>query len=371
LLYTTKICALEKFELFSKSNKIAQFSVKSLVKKLDGMNSLRNRRRLYMKHLYAKVVIVFLVVVLSVSSFCGIFDDADLLPGTHSIFFNYSGHQRHFYIHIPEKKRYEKYPVVIMLHGGVSNSKFSMKRFGWMELSDKEGFIAIFPDALPPIGGSSPDNTIFRPQSWWEGLNIDPRKLVFNDSVDDVGFIATIIQELKSEDLIDEKRVFLTGYSNGATMAMFLGLKLSNVIAAVAPVCGLYVPKDQQKISSPISVMVIIGMDDPFNPYYGGLILPPWSIKIVKKPPVETTIMKWVNLLGLPEQPVEQYENEDEKFVLYSNGETDFYFHVFKKLGHFWPQADLDYPLWYFGGRYDEINATEMIWEFFKKHPKR
>ncbi len=109
-----------------------------------------------------------------------------------------------------------------------------------------------------------------------------------------------------------------------------------------------------------------MGMDDPFNPYYGGLTVPPWSIKIVKKPPVENTIMKWVDLLGLPEQPVEKYENEDEKFVLYSNGETDFYFCAFKKLGHFWPQAKLDYPLWFFGGRYDEINVTEMIWEFLK-----
>ncbi len=134
-----------------------------------------------------------------------------------------------------------------MLHGGVSNSKFAMERFGWVELSDKEGFIAIFPDALPPIGGSSPDNIIFKPQSWWEGLNFDPRKLVFNDSVDDVGFIATIIQELEAKDLIDEKRIFAAGYSNGATMSMFLGLKLSNILAAVAPVCGLYISRNMMR----------------------------------------------------------------------------------------------------------------------------
>jgi len=30
----------------------------------------------------------------------------------------------------------------------------------------------------------------------------------------------------------------------------------------------------------------------------------------------------------------------------------------------------LDYPLWFFHGRYDEVNATELIWEFFKTHPK-
>ena len=331
--------------------------------------TLTEEREVHVRSLYSKLITIFFIITTSAFTFGGILSEADLLPGTHSVSFEYNGHHRHFYVHIPETSVYEKYPVVIMLHGGVSNSNYSMKRFGWVELSDKEGFIAIFPDALPPVGSSSPDNVLL-PQSWWKALNFDPREIVFDDPVDDEGFTAEIIKILKEDLPIDENRIFIAGYSNGGKMAMYLGLKLSNFVAAIATVSGFYDFKGSEVIQTPISIMIIAGMDDPFNPYYGGYVIPPWSIDISKREPVETILMKWVNLLGLPEEPIKQQENENEKFVLYSNGKTDIYFYAFKKLGHFWPQADLDYPLWFFHGRYDEVNATELIWEFFKTHPK-
>jgi polyhydroxybutyrate depolymerase len=80
---------------------------------------------------------------------------------------------------------------------------------------------------------------------------------------------------LKQEQDVDEKRVYVFGYSNGGHMAFRLAMEASDEIAAVAAVAASLPTPDnsscpQRKPTS--RVMLINGTLDPINPYQGGTV---------------------------------------------------------------------------------------------------
>ena len=90
-----------------------------------------------------------------------------------------------------------------------------------------------------------------------------------------MSFIRALIARVLVEQAIDEKRVFVFGYSNGGHMAFRLAMEAPVEIAAVAAVAaGLPTPAasscpQQGRISR---VMLINGTSDPINPYQGGIV---------------------------------------------------------------------------------------------------
>jgi poly(3-hydroxybutyrate) depolymerase len=91
--------------------------------------------------------------------------------------------------------------------------------------------------------------------------------------IDDVGFIAAIIDEMISNYGIDPTRVYVTGISNGGFMSVRLAVDLSDKIAAVAPVTAQLSKALENRIpQGPVSIMLVNGTDDPVVPFDGGHI---------------------------------------------------------------------------------------------------
>jgi polyhydroxybutyrate depolymerase len=173
----------------------------------------------------------------------------------------FDGLDRTYLIHIPPSwNKTKSMPLVIALHGGGGTGKdmVELTLSGFNTLSDKEGFIVVY-----PVG------TIFSGMikvRWNDGR--DERY----SQADDVGFISALIDHLVKEFNVDSKRVYATGISNGAHMSMRLARELSDKIAAVAPVAYAM---QEKYVSVPvstrqISVLVMTGTDDPFTPWEGG-----------------------------------------------------------------------------------------------------
>lgn len=58
------------------------------------------------------------------------------------------------------------------------------------------------------------------------------------EGVDDVAFVAALIDQLDGELAVDRERVFATGVSNGGMMAYWLAVERSDLVRAIAPVAA-------------------------------------------------------------------------------------------------------------------------------------
>ncbi len=166
-------------------------------------------------------------------------------------------------------------------------------------------------------------------------------------------------------------------------MALFLaiaegasqsGSKFSR-IAAIAPVAGaLWL--EPLRLECPVSMIYITGTADPLNPIEGGVprLATGHSDKIraKPKPPVRDTILKWRKALD-PNTPRSTSQANGVRTEIYGPGRggAEVVYVTVEGLGHTWAGGRSLLPEFMVGKRSDKIKATDMIWEFFQKHPKR
>ncbi len=273
---------------------------------------------------------------------------------------------RTFVVHIPPGfDGKAKVPLVIMLHGAGGSGEGAIPQTGWGAKSDREGFIAVFPDGTPPHP-ALPARFLLNPRLWNDGSG---RGAIAVKDVDDLGFISAMIDFLEARYAADPARVYCTGFSNGASMTFSVGLNLSNRIAAIAPVSGHLFYTGKQ-LAYPVPLLFIIGTKDPLNPIDGGDVKLPWGVTQYH-PPIEDSLKQWELMLGCGPQ-VQTARGNGVLEITYDNcargGEVEYY--RVRGLGHVWPGGKNQLPERWVGQPSDNLNATDVIWEFFKAHPR-
>ena len=117
----------------------------------------------------------------------------------------HKGRMRTYLVHIPPSYNKESLtPLVIALHGGGGDGKKAEKSTLMSHQSDKDGFILVYPDAVRG--------------HWNDGRGVN-RYRSHREDIDDVGFIASLIDVLAEDYNIDRTRVYVTGVSNGGLMS--------------------------------------------------------------------------------------------------------------------------------------------------------
>src|ERR1700737_68016 len=160
--------------------------------------------------------------------------DAAGSDGWGSLFFE--GRDRSYFLHLPP--RYDSktlLPLVVVLHGGGGGVQAAGARMqpgavaltGMSLKADAENFVVVYPNGT----GILRDKLLT-----WNSGNCCGYAL--KHKVNDVGFIAALLDKLEREIAIDPRRVLVTGISNGGMMAYRIGCELSDRIAAIAPVEG-------------------------------------------------------------------------------------------------------------------------------------
>jgi polyhydroxybutyrate depolymerase len=252
-----------------------------------------------------------------------------------------------------------------MLHGAGGSGEGAIAETGWDAKSDREGFIAVFPDGSTP-NPAQPARFMLNPRLWNDGSG---RGSIGVDNVDDVGFISAMIDYLEARYAADPDRIYCTGFSNGASMTFSVGLNLSNRIAAIAPVSGHLWYQDKQ-LSYPVPLLFIIGTKDPLNPIDGGNVKLPW-LTTQYHPPIEDSLMEWERMLGCGPE-VQTARGNGVLQITYDEcdkgGEVEYY--RVRGLGHIWPGGKNRLPESLVGKPSDNLNATDVIWDFFKAHPR-
>jgi polyhydroxybutyrate depolymerase len=273
---------------------------------------------------------------------------------------------RHFMVHVPAglaAKR--KLPVVIMLHGAGGTGQQAMEQTGWDREADREDFIAVFPDGVaehPKL----PASFLLNPQTWNEGSG---RHASGQRNDGDVEFIAYIIDALEARYGVDPNRIFVTGFSNGASMTFRIGVELSDKVAAIAPVAGHLLVHDHQ-LKRPLPTLYIIGRDDPLELPKGGVLR--IRGEQVEQPPIEQNLAQWRELDGCSPKPTNDVHEAGVEKVTFSDcreGAVVVEYFI-DDMGHVWPGGINRLPARLIGKPSDKINATDVIWKFFKAHPK-
>lgn len=294
------------------------------------------------------------------------------LPAGH-VRFGITSENRHreFALFVPSK--YEKsnpLPLVVMLHGMGGTAANAINETHWSVRAEVDSFIVAYPEATRP-DPSAPPSLRKNPQAWNDGSG---RFHASEEHIDDVGFIAKMLDRIESDYSIDPKRIFVTGFSNGASMTFRIGAELTARIAAIAPSAGACWTKEL-KLTESISVCYVTGDADKLNPMDGGFPKLAWGGKAQggkEKPPVQDTIDKWVNALGCTSMPVIDTEQDGVRTRRYESGVNgaEVKYITVEGLGHHWAGGTNQAPEFLVGKHSKKLNATDVIWAFFLSHPK-
>jgi polyhydroxybutyrate depolymerase len=228
----------------------------------------------------------------------------------------------------------KKTALVVALHG-YGNTAEEMEQTSCLsQKADSEGFIIVYPNAKNYPKGNN-KTQIWNAGDYWEAIT---------GGTDDVGFISLIIDIISKYYNIDQNLIFAAGFSNGGHMTYKLGFELSGKIAAIVPHSG----KLNFKITSipgyKTPILHIHGLEDGIVGYSSFT--------------VDSVLCVWNNWDTDNCLAEVTFENNDYLVKEWPGSANKLY--LSKKGRHDW------YTLSNSG-----IEANEVIWDFFKNHPKK
>lgn len=277
----------------------------------------------------------------------------------------FGGFERSYLVHEPSRARFQDAALVLVLHGLGGTGSDALNQGKWIGKADTEGFIVVAPEGLP----ENPDRTarfFGNPRSWNSGPATGSRAA--ERGVDDVGFIRTVIAQVRRDHRVDSGRIYVTGFSNGAAMAFRVGAELSDVVTAIAPVGnGLLAPVDT--LQFPVSLILVWGTADPLNPIGGGTVNR--GGQSVVRPSAESSWRRWASLLECSSLTADDRtvpRVRRRSFVGCARGSEAVLVEI-EGLGHQWPGGQVVLRL-VSGPGSDAFDATAEIWKFFAAHSR-
>ena len=244
------------------------------------------------------------------------------------------GLQRTYLVHAPAGGA----PVglVLNLHGAGQTGGQQAALTGYDAVADQYGFVVAYPDGID--------------LSWADGRGAS---VPDREGIDDVGFLAALIDRLSVEYGIPAGRVFVTGMSAGAFMANRLACDRADLISAIAPVSGTLGMGVPCAPSRAVSVLQIHGTADQVVPYSGGGMIGRGGASEIVSAPALTGLWAAVDQCASPPTPSPA---EVPRLVAAGcAGGAEVVLVSINGGGHIWP-AD------------QAINASQASAQFFAAH---
>ncbi len=271
------------------------------------------------------------------------------------------GARRDYYRFIPRAYNGKKpLPVVMNLHGHSEPYTFHRSATNLGNFGNKHGFITLTPN------GSGP-----------------PPKWETEEGSADVQFLIDLLDEVEATLCVDQRRVFVTGYSNGAFVTSLFACKYADRFAAFAPVAGIRNPPNCAP-SRPVPIIAFHGVADEWIAYNGGYGPGPYNL-----PPDETEELlhsgeatysdlsipeiaaAWAARNGCDATPTETKVADDVTLIKYRCPDrADVELYAIEGAGHTWPGSKGFVGLKsYIGPTTLSISANALMWKFFQQHP--
>jgi poly(3-hydroxybutyrate) depolymerase len=277
------------------------------------------------------------------------------------------GHPRRYVVYVPER-RLPASPVVLMFHGTGGDGEQFLRISGWREQADRTGLIAVFPTGLRyRVEESGLLKTKWHDFDLEEDIT-DERPPGYPEDApmpaDDVGFVDRILADLDSRLPIDRRRIYASGFSNGAGFSARLSVDRSTRIAAVAYSGGGL--GEEQVPERPVPAYVTVGTSDDHALEDTGLAeLPLDPIEILSSPVIAPLLDVRLAALGLDPDlygAIAETRSTLLRWPAQGTGERGalLQFRMIARLEHRYPNGDNN-PAGF--------EAAPEFWDFFREHP--
>lgn len=275
--------------------------------------------------------------------------------------------RRRYVLHRSQNNSTERpHPVVIMLAGRGGTPWTAIKTSGWSAFADERNLLVAYPEATR-IDESRPLHFLENPQMWNAGIGGSDTDRA---PVDDVAFLNAVIDDLLEEQGADPNRVYMTGFSNGASMTFRFAVESGERLAAMGTVSGHY-RAGSGAPTQPVPLAHFFGKLDPLNPYDGGLIDLPWG-KTEWRPSARDSVVAWAKQLDWPEDASKVEKQDGVTFEQWGEpGDSrEIIFTTIHDLGHVWPGGKRLLPENIVGNGSSRLSATAELWRFFQRHTR-
>jgi polyhydroxybutyrate depolymerase len=276
---------------------------------------------------------------------------------------------RHYLVHVP-RHHHGAMPVVLMLHGAGGHSRNAMRQAALARFADERDFLAVAADGTPPRT-ELPPQFIANPQVWNDG---SARGHAYDRGVDDVAFLATVLDEVAGRHHVDPARIYAMGFSNGGSMAFRLAAEMPESIAAIAAVAGHPFARPRPK-TRPVPALCVGGTADPLTPLTGGDIRLPWGGSLTQPPYVES-IGWWAHAGGCEDDPVREKVAPGVERLVWRGADThcetgcQVVLYLVEGAGHVWPGGVSFMPDILVGTDPGTLDATTAALDFLLAHSR-
>ncbi|WP_233576240.1 alpha/beta hydrolase family esterase [Saccharopolyspora rhizosphaerae] len=249
------------------------------------------------------------------------------------------GITRTYLMHVPETYLpFLPTPAVLSFHGHTRDAAYQEQLSEFSETNA----IAVYPQGLVGTDG----------ETAWQGAP-------YSADVDDVRFVGDLLDQLQQETCVDRTRVYAAGKSNGGGFTGVLACRMSDRIAAFAPVAGAFYPQGGDcNPSRPAPILNFHGAVDTTIPYDGD--------EARGLPPIPDWLAAWGQRDECRPDPVTREEGDGVHRVRYRgcDAHAEVVHYRMDTVGHDWPAThpnpDTDQPA--------PIDATPLIMDFFARH---
>ena len=267
-------------------------------------------------------------------------DEDGIITGLQTKTLTHDNVNRNYLVYIPDSYDSEiDYPLMFVFHGFGGIATQFINNADMRDLAESNNFIVVYPQGLD-LGGTG---------SHWNCSNPSADN---KSDVDDIGFIENLIDQLILDyPVIDSKRIYAAGYSNGGFMSYYLACN-SKKFAAIGSVAGTMLDDSYQSCNAnfPTAMINIHGTNDFDVPYDGNTYYPS----------IPEVVDWWKNFNNTPNEDLLTNQDGSIEQYKYYNDAGDMYVEHIKIIGgdHYW-----DDKL-----NYEGKNTSGLIWDFVSSY---
>ncbi len=271
------------------------------------------------------------------------------------------GRMRSYLVHLPPG--YDgttPMPLVMILdgRGGDGAGIENLSRFD--AVADTNSLIAVYPDGVL--------------RSWANGNGVSPADRM---GVNDVAFIAALLDRLERDYAVDVARMYVVGISNGGYMAERLVCDLPDRFAAVGVVSAAVSGALEQSCPAGPTIPVVLmhGTNDPIVPASGVMVAGQGGAILS----TVDSVAFWVNrnscttppaITEIPDMVSDGTHIHKEVYTGCRDG-ADVTYYEMQGAGHIWPGGPQYLPVRIIGKTTKNLDGSAALWDFFVTHPKQ
>ena len=265
-----------------------------------------------------------------------------------------NGVTRTYLLYVPPGQSGKRLPAFIMMHGSGSTDMQQERYSDFDAFAQAHGLVVMYPQGID--------------KHWNDG-----RVIGHESMADDIGFMKAMLAEVTAQGLIDPKRVYAAGISNGGFMAQHMACVMPDALAGIAVVAATQPVDAACPSARPMPVIFFHGTADKFVPFNGGPIAPQFGNRGTALSNAQAVAM-WQKRNGCGAATRTQIPAKDASDPMPVTVETyscpagrGLENVIVQDGGHTWPGAHQGWLVTrILGPVTDNINANDTMWSFFQ-----